>query len=208
MEPAVREQLLDAMLRELGEKGRREISLSGVLAAAGASEAEFAAEFAGVDACLEAAYGQLTGQVAAAVAAGCRAAAEDPAGGGDWPSRVRGGLEALLAKLAGDPLLAQALIRTFPSLGPAAQRRYHAFVESFAPMLSPGREFSSVDGELPASVELLAIGAAEAIVFEEVASGRTAQLPALGPSLLFSVLVPFLGPIAAAAEMEKAQHSR
>jgi AcrR family transcriptional regulator len=203
MAPAVREQLLEAMLRELGEKGRKGISLAAVLAAADVSAEEFAAEFTDLDACLDAAYQQLTARFDAAARAGCNAD-RPPVGAPDWPRRVRGGLEALLAELADDPTRARTLIRSFPALGTKAQARYQAFVEGFAPLLADGREFSGVT-ELPAGVEMLAVGAAEAILFEEVASGRTEQLPTLAPSILFSVLVPFLGPAAAAAEMGKAQ---
>jgi hypothetical protein len=206
MDPAVRELLLEAMLRELGEKGRKGIELDAVLRKAEVSAEEFAAEFAGVDPCLDAAYEQLGARIATAVRVGCQTGGKPFTNGNAWPVRVRGGLEALLAELAADPPMARTLIRTFPSLGNEAQQRYQALVEGFAPLLSRGREFSEVEEELPASVEMLAVGAAEAIVFEEVASGRTAELPRLAPSILFSVLVPFLGPIAAAAEMEKAQH--
>ena len=52
------------------------------------------------------------------------------------------------------------------------------------------------------------MGAAEAIVFEEIAAGRTEALPGLGASILFSLLVPFLGPAGAAAEIEKSQDPR
>jgi hypothetical protein len=206
MDPAVREVLSEGMLRELAEKGRKGIELEAVLATAAVSKDEFAAAYAGVDECLDAGYGLLTERIATAVKVGCRTGSGGPlANGRAWPSRVRGGLEALLAELAGDPALARTLIRSFPSLGAEAQHRYQAFVESFAPLLSEGRAHSGVEGELPASVEMLAVGAAEAIIFEEVASGRTEELPRLGPSILFSVLVPFLGPAAAAVEMEKAR---
>jgi AcrR family transcriptional regulator len=205
MQPAVREQLLESMLAELGEKGREAISLEAVLAGADVSAAEFAAEFGDVDACLDSAYEQLTVRIGAAVRDGC-ARAGPPAAEPQWPDRVRGGLQALLAELAADPLRARTLIRTFPSRGNRFQERYQAFVDSFAPLLAPGREFSGVAGQLPASVESLAVGSAEAIVFAEIYSGRAEQLPALLPSILFSVMVPFLGPAAATAEMEKAQH--
>ena len=56
--------------------------------------------------------------------------------------------------------------------------------------------------ELPGEVELLAVGAAEAIVFEQIQAGRTARLGELGPEILFSVLVPFVGTAAASAAME------
>jgi AcrR family transcriptional regulator len=207
MESVARELLLESVLRELAESGRKSLSLETVLGRSGVSAAEFAASYADLDACLDAAYDELTARIATAVRVGCRSGGGGPfPGPGDWPGAVRGGVEALLAELAADPPLTRTLVRAFPSLGNQAQARYQSFVEGFAPLLSVGREASGAAGELPDSVEMLAVGAAEAIVFEEVASGRTADLPRLLPSILFSVLVPFLGPVAAAAEMEKARH--
>lgn len=206
MEPVARELLLESVLRELAESGRKSLSLQKALAQADVSAAEFAADYADLDACLDAAYDELTARIATAVRVGCRSGGGGPfPGAGDWPTAVRGGVEALLAELAADPPLTRTLVRAFPSLGNQAQARYQSFVEGFAPLLSAGREASGAAEELPASVEMLAVGAAEAIVFEEVASGRTTELPRLLPSILFSVLVPFLGPVGAAAEMEKAQ---
>jgi AcrR family transcriptional regulator len=209
MEQAVREQLLEAMLGELGEKGREGLSLSAVLEKVGVSAGDFDAEFADVDACLDAAFERLTLQLDAAVRVSCSTGGEtlrprQP----EWATRVRAGLDALLSELADRPSQASALIRGYPALGPSRQARYQSFVESFAAQLRVRREMSGIVDELPVHVDALAVGAAEAIVFEEVASGRTEELPQMGPSILFSILVPFLGPIAAAAEMEKAQQSR
>jgi hypothetical protein len=120
---------------------------------------------------------------------------------------VRCGLEALLEELAGAPAVAQLLIRAFPATSPAARARYQAFVESFAPLLQGGRKLAGPGAELPREVEMLAVGAAEAIVFEEVEAGRAEQLGTLAPEILFSVLVPFLGPEAASAEMRRASEA-
>lgn len=197
MEPAAREHLLDSMLLALAEQGHGAISLAAVLAHTGVSEAEYAAEYADLDACLYAAYEQLTARIDAAVRAGCGS-------GGEWPVRVRGGLGALLGELAADPQMARVLTRTFPSIDVDTQARYQSFVASFGPMLAGGRELAGAY-ELPREVEALAVGAAEAIVFEQIESGRAAQLVAMAPSILFSILVPFLGAGRAAAEMEKAR---
>lgn len=203
MRPDLRERLLEATLRELGENGREGMSVAAILADLGIAEEEFAAEFEGLDACVEAAYEGLTARLMAIVRAGCvgasRAGSERP-----WPERVRGGLEALLVALAADPLGAHTLACAYPALGGHGQLRYQSFLDGFIPLLAPGREISEVSGDLPDIVESLAIGAVEAILFEEIACGRAAQLPALLPSLLFSVLVPILGPVAAAREMENA----
>jgi AcrR family transcriptional regulator len=203
MKPSVREQLGETMLRELGERGRDGLSLEAVLSEVDVSAEEFAAEYADIGACLDAAYGRLTMQLEGAVRVGC---ASDGDGEAGWPARVGAGLEALLAELAASPEAARALIRGYPALGPVQQARYQGFVESFAAQLRRRRETGGFDGELPTDVDSLAVGAAEAIIFEEISSDRTEGLPKMGPSILFSVLVPFLGTVAAAAEMRNAQN--
>jgi hypothetical protein len=182
------------MLEELVEKGYGEVEVRGALERAHLGGEEWSALFVDKDECLVAAFDQLTEQLRAAIVEGCAA-------GSDWPSRVAGGLRVLLVRLAARAQMAEALARTFPSIGPSAQARYQAFVESLAPLLAEGREFSGIGAELPGEVELLAVGAAEAIVFEQIQSGRTAGLAALGPEILFSVLVPFVGPVVASAAM-------
>jgi hypothetical protein len=193
-----RARLLEAMLEELVDKGYGEAEVEGAVERAHLGGAGWTELFVDKDACLIAAFEQLTGQLRTAVCAGC-------ARGADWPGRVAGGLRVLLGRLAGRASMAEALARSFPSIGPEAQGRYQAFVEGLAPLLAEGREFAGAAEELPAEVELLAVGAAEAIVFEQIQAGRTTGLAALGPEILFSVLVPFVGPALAAAEMEKAR---
>lgn len=193
-----RTRLLEAMLEELTEKGYREVEVAAAAQRARLDGEEWSSMFPDKDACLVAAFDELTGQLREAICAGCLT-------GSDWPGRVAGGLRVLLAQLSSRAAMAEALARTFPSIGPEAQARYQAFVESLAPLLAEGREFSGMAAELPSTVELLAVGAGEAIVFEQIQAGRTAALAALGPEILFSVLVPFLGTARAAAEMEKAR---
>jgi AcrR family transcriptional regulator len=197
-----RERLLDAMLEEMVEKGPDGAEVEVALRRAGLEGEQWLAEFVDKDACLCAAYTQLTERLACKTGEGCSR-------GENWPQRVRCGLEALLEELADAPAVAQLLIRAFPAIGPAARARYQAFVESFAPLLAGGRELTGTGAgaELPREVEMLAVGAAEAIVFEEVEAGRAGQLPGLAPAILFSVLVPFLGPEAASAEMQKASEA-
>jgi hypothetical protein len=196
-----RERLLDAMLEEMVESGPDGAEVEAALGRAGLDGEQWLAELVDKDACLFAAYEQLTERLARKLGKGCSL-------GEDWPQRVRCGLEALLEELARAPAVAQLLIGAFPAIGPTARARYQEFVESFAPLLAGGRELAGTGAELPREVEMLAVGAAEAIVFEEIEAGRAAQLPALAPAILFSVLVPFLGPEAASAEMRKAQEEK
>jgi hypothetical protein len=195
-----RERLLDAMLGEMVESGPDGAEVEAALHRAGLDGEQWLAEFVDTDACLFAAYGQLTERLARKTAEGCGL-------GENWPQRVRCGLGALLEELAAAPAVAQLLIRAFPAISPAARGRYQAFVESFAPLLGGGRKLAGKGAELPREVEMLAVGAAEAIIFEEIEAGRAAQLPTLAPEILFSVLVPFLGPEAASAEMQRASEA-
>jgi hypothetical protein len=195
-----RERLLDAMLEEMVESGPQGAEVEAALRRAGLDGEEWLAEFLDKDSCLFAAYEQLTERLARRTGEGCSL-------GEDWPQRVRCGLEALLEELAGAPAVAALLIRAFPAIGPDARARYQEFVESFGPLLSGGRELSAAGAELPREVEMLAVGAAEAIVFEEIEAGRAAQLPSLAPAILFSLLVPFLGPEAASVEMKRASEA-
>ena len=203
IEAAARERLYEAILAELEEKGLEGIDLAALLPRVGVQERDFEATYESVDDCLFVAYDELTAHLDATVRDACRTGH----GGSDWIERVTVGLAALLDELAARPQMARALLRAFPSIGARAQARSQAFVESFGPLLIGGRDASELGPDLPGEVEMLATGAVEAIVFEEVESGRAEELPAMLPSLLFSLLVPFLGPGRAAEAMERARQT-
>jgi AcrR family transcriptional regulator len=194
-----RERLLRAALLELSESGYAEFDVARAAERAGVGP-EVAAEFSDADACLDAAYDQLTAELVAATTAGCESEQ-------DWPERVRGSLEALVQRLAGEPEMAKVLTRSFPGIRPATYGRYVELLDRFVPYMHEGRKYSEVGDELPGEVELLAVGAAEAIIFNEVENGRTASLPTMVPEILFSVLVPFMGPDQAAEQMRSAAAS-
>ena len=188
------------MLRELAAEGYEGLSIERALEEAGVSRAEFDPEFSSKDACLFAAYEQLTERVFARTSAECR-----PEAG--WPERVRGGLSSLLNAIAAQPEMARVATRLFPAIRPDAYDRYVTFLGAFVPYVREGREYSGVDEALPDEVELLAVGAAEAIIFGEVDAGRADSLPTMMPDILFAVLVPFMGPERAAEEMRSAATS-
>ncbi|HVT00103.1 MAG TPA: hypothetical protein VHE08_06255 [Solirubrobacterales bacterium] len=190
-----RTRLLEAMLEELVEKGYPALEVEAAIRRAHLAGGDWSTRFVDKDACLLEAFEELARQMRGAIAAGCR-------GGESCRERVAGGLRALLGELARRAPMAEALARTFPSIGPAAVVCYQAFVESLAPLLTPVRDLAE-GVELPDAVELLAVGAAEAIVMERIQAGLAATLPDLCPEILFSVLVPFVGPAAATEAMEE-----
>lgn len=201
MERSQRERFLWAAMAELAEKGYAEMSLAAARQEAGVSEEEFEAEFGNRDGCLFAAYDHLTDLAVARATSECK-------DGGAWPERVRIGLSTLLSAIAAEPEMARAMTRSFPGIRPATYERYVELLSRFVPYMEEGREYSEVEEELPGEVELLAVGAAEAIIFAEVDGGRAERLPAMMPEILFSVLVPFMGPDRAADEMRNAAAAR
>jgi AcrR family transcriptional regulator len=201
IDSAKRTALLDAALVELGEKGYAGCTLEDALALSQVSPAEFDAEFADTDACLYAAYQQMRAGFLQRVRSQC-------ANNEDWTDRVAVGLSLLLDEIAAKPLLARVATRVFPAIRPSAYRLYVEFLSDFEPLMTEGREHSDVDEELPEEVELLAIGAAESLIFSEIDAGRTERLPKMLPEILFSVLVPFIGPDRAAGRMRSAAAAR
>jgi AcrR family transcriptional regulator len=192
-----RERLLWSMVRATAEKGYDDVTVHDVVARAGLSRITFSEEFESKDECLFAAYDRVIDELVVYVADAFSSER-------DWPVRVRDGLDALLRALAAEPDVAQMAAVEFPSAGPQAHQRYRDALERFLPFLQEGREFSGRPGELPPAVELMAVGGAEVIIFDEVVGGRVSSLPAMLPEIVFAVLVPFIGPEDAAAAMHAA----
>jgi AcrR family transcriptional regulator len=192
-----REAILQSLLLELDQHGHEGLELRSVCDRAGISEAEFEAEFADLEEGLFAAYECLSDRLLERVRGSY---AKDSA----WPEKVRSGLAAVLSAIAENPRLAGVATRGFPAIGPAAYRLYVGLIDRFAALMSEGREAAAVDEQLPTEVELMAVGAAESLIFAEIDAGNAGRLPAMLPDILFSLLVPFLGPERAAEEMQSA----
>lgn len=192
-----RDRLLWSMVREMAEKGYDALTLADVVARAGVSKSTFYDEFANKDECLFAAYDRVIDELV-------RYVEEAYAGDGTWPERVRDGLDALLRALAAEPEVAQMAVVAFPAAGPEAHQRYRDALERFLGFFREGRAFSPRAADLPRDVDLMAVGGAEVIIFDEVVAGRVSKLPAMLSDILFAVLVPFVGPDEAAAQMHRA----
>ena len=178
MDPSNTETPLDALLLELNSRGYE-----------GLSEEK--------DEALFAAYRSVCDRVVSKAMEACDE-------GEPWPERIRSGLKVLLDLLSAKPDMARALTRSFPGIRPATYQCYVDLLARFLPAMQAGRDYSGVDEELPSEVELMAVGAAEAIIFVELDAGRADRLPRMLPEILFSILVPFIGPERAAEEMQSA----
>jgi AcrR family transcriptional regulator len=195
-----RGRILRSAIRLVAERGYGETTIEELAAAAAVEQDAFDREFSSKEECVLAAYDEVVDRAVACFAAAYDAGTETP-----WPERVRMGLAALLDAIAQDPAAGRMAILEVPPVGPRAHARYRVAIERFVPYLRDGRGYSGQGDELPEQVEMMALGAAEAILFDEIAGDRTVALPSLLPELAFTVLVPFLGPDDASAEMHGAR---
>jgi AcrR family transcriptional regulator len=190
------ERILWSMVRAAAEKGFESVGVTEVTERAGVSPATFYELFDSEQECLIAAHERVIDALVAYVA---RAYEAD----GRWPVKVRRALGACLEACSAEPEVTRMATVEVPAARPEAQRRYRDALERLVPLLREGREYAG-DEPLPPDLELMAVGGAEAIIRDEVAAGRTEELPGLLPDLLFVVLTPYVGPDAATAEVRQA----
>lgn len=192
---ARRQAILEAMVRVVGRVGYRAATVDEVVAEAGVSPAGFNRHFAGKDECFLAAYDMLIERLLAEVQEGCDDELE-------WQERIERGLGTIVERFAADAALARTAVVEVGAVGAEARRRQWDTLGRFAEYLEEGRE-PARDRELPGNIGLMSAGAASGVIFEELLAGRGEELPALLPDLLFAVLVPYVGPRAAAGEMRR-----
>jgi AcrR family transcriptional regulator len=191
-----RDLILAAMIRVVGSKGYKETSVADVIEEAGTSRTTFYKHFEDKHDCFLAAYEMLVEQVFAEVVSNCD-------GSMPWLQRVETGLSTLVRLFALEPELARTAVVEVAAAGADARRLHSNAVARFTEFLEDGREMAG-GRELPENIALMSAGAVSGLIFDELLAGRAAQLPALLPDLLFAMLVPYIGPRAAAEEMRRA----
>ena len=192
------QRILWATVRLVAEKGFESVTVFDVTERADVSRAAFYELFDSKDECLFAAYEKVLDALVAYVARAFE-------GDGPWPLRIRRAMQACLEACSAEPEVARMTTVDAPAARPEAQHRYRNALERFVPLFIEGREYAADDVHLPRDLERMAVGGAETIIFDEVVAGRAAELPARLPDILFTVLAPYIGPEAAAAEVRRAE---
>lgn len=190
-----RELILAAMIRVVGTKGYRETSVADVIAEAGTTRTTFYKHFEDKQDCFLAAYDALVEQVFSEVLARCN-------GEQSWLRRMETGLATIVELFSLDPKLARTAVVEVAAAGAEARQRHWNAVARFTEFLEGGRELAN-GRELPENISLLSAGAVSGLIFDELLAGRAEELPDQLPDLLFAMLVPYIGPRAAAEEMRR-----
>ena len=178
-----RDRLYDGLVRTVAEHGYANATVTEICRAAGVTRPAFYEHFDGKEAAFLAAYTRGTDLLIGVLEREYRE------GSHDWHSAVWRHLERLLEILAGTPAFAEAAIVEIEMVGPDARRKR-------AELLNRFRGFFSAAPELPREVDRktvidTVIGGVYAAVYQRVATGHAADLPALLPSLAYYVLTPF-----------------
>jgi AcrR family transcriptional regulator len=189
-----RERLLEAAVRVVAEKGYGATTVADLTREAGISRTTFYEMFDDKETCFLAAYDTVVEALVRRIAAAYEAQE-------GWPQRVRAGLAALLEALAEEPEIARLALVDAGAAGPAAQRRYRAALQRLTPFFDEGRDFAPGGRNLPPNTSRMAIGAVAGLISDELAAGRTDELPSLLSDVLFATLVPYIGPAAATREV-------
>jgi len=178
------------MARTVAEKGYANASPAEVCTAAGVSTRAFYEQFTGKEACFLAAFDRGVELLQRSVAAAY-------ARPGRWPQRMHRGLDTLLRTLAAEPAFASLAIVEVLAAGGAARSRRRLLLDAYTAFFTdaPRRPGGP---EVPPGVVDAVIAGVYGVIYEYVASGRTAELPERLPGLTYLVVVPFLGPAAAA----------
>ncbi len=193
-----REQVLEAMLRVASSKGYEETTVTDVISAAGVSRQTFDELFADKQACFLAAY-----DAAADVAASYVIGAFEAAEGRPWPDRVEAALGALVELFEAEAAIIKMAMVEVTAIGEDPRVLYRDALARFEPLFDDGFRYSPQGKELPADTASFAVAAAVSMIFDEMRSGRGEELRRILPDLAYAVLMPYLGPQEAEAEMKR-----
>lgn len=183
-------------MRIVAAKGYGAMTIGDLTGAAGVSRTTFYELFEDKETCFLAAYDNAVEALVRRVLAAYESEQR-------WPERAAAGLTALLEALAEEPALARLSLVDIGNAGPAAQRRYRAAIQRLTPLFEEGRDFAPGGRGLPANTSRMAIGGVTGLVSDELVAGRAEDLPGLLSDVLFATLVPYIGPDAAAREVER-----
>lgn len=186
-----RARILDALAREVAEKGYTEVTAGAVIARAAVSRKTFYDMFADKNDCFLAAYDTAVAQLMAHVGAVFQRMPEPT------PERTRAVLAAVLELFAQEPAFARMCIVEAAAAGPQARKRFTDMIDGFVGLLDQIEAYPAAQrrrAPKPGPVARRAlIGGIVSVVYTQIVAGQTEQLPELLPDLTQFLLAPYIG---------------
>jgi AcrR family transcriptional regulator len=191
-----RNRILAAVARVADSKSYSDMTVEDLIVAAGVSRRTFYEQFDNKEMAFLAAYDEVVGRL-------LRKVEEAVAAERELSERVRAGISAFLEFVASDPAVARVCIVEVLAAGPEAVSRRRKAMRAFAEVME---RTASVREESPVAPALTAetlVGGLHEVVYTRVLQGEARELPRLLPDLVYSALMPYLGPEAAARERSR-----
>lgn len=193
-----REQILAAMLEEVGTSGYDATSVRMVLDRCGLYRQAFYDNFADKEECFAAAYERGLAEAEALVA---RAAASE----GAWVDQMRAGLTALLDHLDADPAVGRALFVEVHVAGAEALTQRGAAMSRVVEFVDRAREERDVADSPPGIAAEGVVAGIHAVLHSRLSTGATEGFRALLPDFIYFATLPYFGSEVADAEMRAAR---
>jgi AcrR family transcriptional regulator len=165
-----------------------------VCARAGVSRATFYALWDGREACLLAAVQDSVARITALAVPPHRA-------GSSWRERVRGALGASLRLFDQEPQLARVCVVESLGGGPRVLEYRAEVVKSLSAAVEEGRVEPDAGSEYTSLIAESVVGAVLGVIYARILAGRQEPLAALESDLMSIIVLPYLGPSAAAREL-------
>ena len=192
-----RARLLAAAVGAFAELGYSRASVAHITARARVSRRTFYDLFENREDCLLAVLEDAVAQLSAEIDAA-------NLGGLAWRERVRGGLLAILSFFDREPTLARVCVVQALQGGPRVLAWREEFLTRLAEILDEGREAGSRARDCTDLTAEGLVGAAFAIVYARLSSGRrTEPLAGLLNELMSLIVLPYQGPAAARQEQRR-----
>lgn len=189
-----RTRILDAMKAAAGQNGYHDASIADVIKRAGVTRKAFYKLFDDKEQCFIQAYERDLARLLTLTLEAFET--QDR-----WADRVRAALSALLHALARDPDAARLCFVEVMSAGPRAIAARNEAMRGFTIVFDTGR--LEDDRNRPPALALNMVGGMSEIIHREIAAGRAEDLPNVLPDLMYTAVLPILGPEAAERELER-----
>jgi AcrR family transcriptional regulator len=189
-----RSRILGAMVELAGTQGFHETSVTDVISRAGVTRKAFYKRFEDKESCFIAAYERELARLLTLTLEAFETQDE-------WADRVRAALSALLHALAREPTVARLCFIEVMAAGPRAIASRNEAMRGFTIIFDTGR--LEDDRDRPPALALNMVGGLSEIVHREIAGDKTRDLPAVLPDLMYTAVLPILGPEAAERELSR-----
>jgi AcrR family transcriptional regulator/DNA-binding MarR family transcriptional regulator len=191
-----RSRLLVAALREASERGSEGTSVASIIARAGVSRKTFYELFPCREDCFTAVFEESVARVGRVVVPVYER-------DGTWSERVRGALGALLEFLEDERELGVFMLARITGHGAVGREFRGVLLAGLQDVVEAGRSRAKANYDPPPLTAECVVGAVLAVLQAQLRRRERGELRGLVNPLMWTIVLPYLGPVAAAAELRR-----